>query len=156
MTAEQISHEQTGFGIWNTKSAWDIDREKREAAEKAAEAIREEERRKAAWVNMTNRPNEWLQVVLSRDVPNGALRVAVALAGYGGNGNTQGVFPTYKTLMEKTSKSRAIVSTGIKNLREADLIRERYRSYDGPVIYDLGALPETDQEQGGVSEMRRG
>ncbi|WP_143642058.1 hypothetical protein [Streptomyces viridochromogenes] len=130
--------------VWGEKSPWDIDREKREAAEKAAEAVREEERRKASWVNMTTRPNEWLQVVLSCDVPNGALRVAVALAGYGGSGNTQGVFPTYKTLMDKTSKSRAIVSAGIKNLREADLIRERHRSYDGPVVYDLGAMPEED------------
>ncbi|MBA2813051.1 hypothetical protein E0500_038505 [Streptomyces sp. KM273126] len=129
---------------WGLQSPWEIDREKREAAEKAAEAAREEERRKAAWVNMTTRPNEWLQIVLCRNASNGALRVAVALAGYGGNGNTQGVFPTYKTLMEKTSKSRAVVSAGIKDLREADLIRERHRSYDGPVVYDLGAMPEED------------
>ncbi|MDT0611985.1 hypothetical protein [Streptomyces lancefieldiae] len=142
MTTEQINSGKVDCDPWAEKSPWIVDQERREAAEKAAEAAREKERFKAAWVDMTKRPNEWLQIVNRQDVKDSAVRVAVALASFGGNGNTQGVFPTIDTVTEMLPKGRRTVERGFEALREADLIREQSRTFNGPVTYRLGAMPD--------------
>lgn len=91
------------------------------------------------WQDMTKRPNEWLQIVNRQDIPDRAVRVAVALASFGGTGNTQDVFPTIGTLTEMMPKKRRAVADGVADLRKADLIREQSRVFNGPVTYKLGA-----------------
>jgi hypothetical protein len=143
MTTEQIDDTGAVADVWGARSPWEIDREKREAADKVAEAVKEEERRKASWVDMTTRPNEWLQIVNRQEIPDNAVRIAIALASFGGNGNTQGVFPTIETLTDMVPKKRRTVSQGVADLKKADLIREQSRAYNGPVTYRLGAMPES-------------
>ncbi|MFF0789080.1 hypothetical protein [Streptomyces spiralis] len=123
-------------------SPWEFATQLTEYRQKVAEAAREKERRKASWVDMTTRPNEWLQIVNRQDIKDSAVRVAVALASFGGNGNTQGVFPTIDTVTEMLPKGRRTVERGMEALRDADLIREQSRTYNGPVTYRLGATPD--------------
>ncbi|MGW1608899.1 hypothetical protein ACWCQZ_05720 [Streptomyces sp. NPDC002285] len=144
MTTEQMNAATAVDDPWNAKSAWEVDREQRQVAEKVAEAAREEERSKAAWVDMTTRPNEWLQIVNRQDVKDSAVRVAVALANFGGNGNTQGVFPAIETVTSMLPKGRRTVELGFEALRDADLIREQGRTFNGPVTYRLGAMPDAE------------
>ncbi|MFE0976900.1 hypothetical protein [Streptomyces rochei] len=142
MTTEQMNGTETVLDIWSSPSPWEVHRAEQEAADKAAKAVREEERRKASWVDMTRKPHEWLQVVNRQDIKDSAVRVAVALASFGGNGNTQGIFPTIDTVTEMLPKGRRTVERGLEALREADLIREQSRTFNGPVVYRLGAMPD--------------
>ncbi|WLQ44872.1 hypothetical protein P8A22_36260 [Streptomyces laculatispora] len=97
------------------------------------------------WEDMTKRPNEWIQIVNRQDIPDRAVRVAVALASFGGGGNTKDVFPTIDTLTEMVPRQRRTVAEGVADLRKADLIREQSRVFNGPVTYKLG----TTRNQGG-------
>lgn len=99
------------------------------------------------WEDMTKRPGEWIQVVNRQDIPDRAVRVAVALASFGGGGNTKDVFPTIDTLAEMVPRKRRTVAEGVADLRKADLIREQSRVFNGPVTYKLG----TTRNQGGRS-----
>ncbi|MEV0692163.1 helix-turn-helix domain-containing protein [Streptomyces sp. NPDC050388] len=141
MTTEQMNNEQTGFDVWGEKSPWEIDREKREAAEKAAKVVREEERRKASWEDMTNhRQNEWMYLVAAAGVKSSTVHFAVGVAQKCGK-NSHGYSEAIGNTAKRLGMSTPTANRAMAELKEKDLIRKAVARPGTSDIWRIGSIP---------------
>ncbi|WP_406351892.1 helix-turn-helix domain-containing protein [Streptomyces sp. NBC_01635] len=144
MTTKQMSNDTAVDDVWGSKSPWDIDREKREAAEKVAKAVREEERRKAAWVDMTNhRYTEWLYIVAEAGVKASTVHFAVGVSQKCGK-NSHGYSEAIGNTAKRLGMSTPTANRAMAELKEKDLIRKAVARPGTSDIWRIGAVPNQD------------
>lgn len=144
MTTEQMNSATAIDDPWNTKSAWEIDRENREAAEQVAAAVKEEERRKASWVDMTNhRYTEWLYVVAEAGVKASTVHFAVGVSQKCGK-NSHGYSEAIGNTAKRLGMSTPTANRAMAELKEKDLIRKAVVRPGTSDIWRIGAIPNQD------------
>ncbi|WP_445279502.1 helix-turn-helix domain-containing protein [Streptomyces sp. DSM 118148] len=144
MTTEQMNGDTAVSDPWNAKSAWEIDREGREAAEKVAEAARQEERRKASWEDMTNhRYTEWLYLVAVAGVKASTVHFAVGVSQKCGK-NSHGYSEAIGNTAKRLGMSTPTANRAMAELKENDLIRKAVARPGTSDIWRIGSVPNQD------------
>ncbi|MFE9974089.1 helix-turn-helix domain-containing protein [Streptomyces hirsutus] len=144
MTTKQMSNDTAVNDVWGSKSPWDIDREKREAEEKEAKAVKEEEHRKASWEDMTNhRHNEWLYIVAVAGVKASTVHFAVGVAQKCGK-NSHGYSEAIGNTAKRLGMSTPTANRAMAELKENDLIRKAVARPGTSDIWRIGSIPNQD------------